>query len=74
MSGAGGGDSIYERGGDARRLALGCKFQILVSLRGGLGKTPLYLAVKVSFRVALEEILKNIYSIRFIYSIHVIKA
>ena len=54
-----GGDSIYERGGDARRLALGCKFQSLVSLRGGLGKTPLYLAVKVSFRVALEEILKK---------------
>ena len=37
-------------------------------------KTPLYLAVKVSFRVALEEILKNhIFSIRFIYSIHAIK-
>jgi len=26
----GGGDSAYERGGDARRLAKGCKFQILV--------------------------------------------
>ena len=54
----------------------------VVTLRGAifgliyvvLGKTPLYLAVKVSFRVALEEILKNyIFSIRFIYSIHVIK-
>ena len=32
------------------------------------------LAVKVSFRVAFEEILKNyIFSIRFIYSINVIK-
>ena len=29
----GGGDSAYEMGGDARRLALGCKFRILVSLR-----------------------------------------
>ena len=39
-----------------------CKFQILVSLlKGVLGKTPLYLAVKVSFRVALEEILKIIH-------------
>ena len=34
-------------------------------------KTPLYLAVKVPFRVALEELSKNyIFSIRFIYSIH----
>ena len=31
-------------------------------------------AVKVSFRVPLEEMLKNyVFSIRFIYSIHVIK-
>ena len=29
----GGGDSAYERGGDVRRLAEGCKFRILVSLR-----------------------------------------
>ena len=28
-----GGDSAYEGGGDARRLAQGCKFVILVSLR-----------------------------------------
>ena len=43
---------------------------LVVSLRGVnfsglaydvLGKTPLYLAVKVSFRVALEEILKKLY-------------
>ena len=41
---------------------------------GVLDKTPLYLAVKISLRVALEEILKNyMFSIRFIYSIHVIK-
>ena len=43
----GGGGLPYERGGGSRRLAHGCKF---------LGKTPLYLAVKVSFRVAYEEI------------------
>ena len=29
----GGGGLPYERGGDARRLAYECKFQILVSLR-----------------------------------------
>ena len=29
----GGGNSAYERGGDARRLAYRCKFRILVSLR-----------------------------------------
>ena len=29
----GGGKSANERGGDARRLAWGCKFRILVSLR-----------------------------------------
>ena len=29
----GGGDSAYEMGGDAPRLAKGCKFQILLSLR-----------------------------------------
>ena len=28
-----GGDSLYDRGGDARRLAQGYKFRILVSLR-----------------------------------------
>ena len=33
-----------------------CKFRILVSRPGVLGKTPLYLAVKVSFRVAREEL------------------
>ena len=31
--GGGGGDSAYEMGGDARRLAEGSKFRILVSLR-----------------------------------------
>ena len=51
------GDSAYERGGDARRLAKGCKFRILVSLKSVLGKTPSYLAVKVSFRVAREKTL-----------------
>ena len=51
------GDSAYERGGDARRLAKGCKFRILVSLKSVLGKTPSHLAVKVSFRVAREKTL-----------------
>ena len=37
------------------------------------GQNTLYLAVKVSFRVAREEILNIIFSIHFIYSIHVIK-
>ena len=48
---------------------------LVVSLRGVQGKTPLDSAVKVSYRIALEtEILNNyIFSIRFIYSIHVIK-
>ena len=44
-----------ERGGDAHRLAEGCKFRILVSLNGVLGKTPLYLAVKILFRVVCEK-------------------
>ena len=40
----------------------------------GSCKTLLFLAVNVSFKVAIEEILKNfIFSIRFKYSIHVIK-
>ena len=39
-----------------------------------MGKTPSYLAAKVSLRVALEEMLKNcIFAICFIYSSHVIK-
>ena len=33
FSARGGGELSYERGGDACRLAQGCKFQILVSLR-----------------------------------------
>ena len=45
-----------ERGGDARRLTWGCKFQILVSLRVFWAKRLLYLVLKVSFRVAHEEI------------------
>ena len=36
--GGGGGDTAYERDGDARRLASGCKFRILVSLRVFWGK------------------------------------
>ena len=55
--GRGGGGITYERGGDARRLALGCKFRILVSLGVFWGKccSP-YVAVKVSFRVSQEKI------------------
>ena len=34
---------------------------------GVLGKTPLYLAVKVSFRVAREEITKNTYFFNLFY-------
>ena len=50
---------------------------LVVSIKGVLGKTPSYLAVKVSFRVAREKI-KNIYLIcvfliRFVYSIHIIQ-
>ena len=60
-----GRDSEYNRGGDARRLAYGCKFRILVSLRVFWGKTPLYLAVKVSFRVAHEKIYKHVYCLCF---------
>ena len=43
---------------------------ILVSLREFWVKTPSYLAVKVSFIVALEE---TLISIRVIYAIHVIE-
>ena len=68
------GDSLYERSGDARPLRLmGVNF-VFWSRLGCSGQTPLYLAKKVSFRVKLEEMLKNyIFSIRFIYAIHVIK-
>ena len=52
----GGGDSPYEIGGDARRLAWGCKFPILVSFRVFWAKRHHHLAVKVSFRVASEKI------------------
>ena len=50
-----GGETPHIKGGDARRLAQGCKFRILVSLRVVLVKTPLYLA-QVLFRVAREKI------------------
>ena len=45
---------LYERGGDARCLIWGCKFQILVSLRVCWAKCLLYLALRVSS--AHEEI------------------
>ena len=56
IGGARGRDSAYKRGG----VSVG---MLVVSLRGDfgltygvLGKTPSYLAVKVSFRVAREKI------------------
>ena len=60
VHGAGGGGGLYseyERGGDACRLAYGCKFLIWVSLRVfGQNGIILILAVKVLFRVAREKI------------------
>ena len=51
----------------------GVNFGFGVAL-GVLGKPLLYLAVKVFFRVAVKERLKNyIFSIPLMYSIHVIK-
>ena len=47
----------YERCGDARRLAYGCKFRVLVSLGVFIAKQD-------------ERLI--FFSIRFIYSIHVI--
>ena len=47
---------------------------LVVSLGGVDFSLRVFWAVKISFRVALQEILKvYIFSIRFIYSIHVIK-
>ena len=64
--GYGFGRNPHERGGDAHRLVSGCKFLISASLRVFLAKRH-YLAVKVSFRVAHEEIFKtNTFSIRLI--------
>ena len=51
------GRSSCEKVGDGHRHAWGCKSQGLVSLRVFRTKTPLFLAVKVSFRVALQEII-----------------
>ena len=52
----------------------GVNFGFLSRLGCSGQNTSIYLAVKVSLTVALEEILTNyIFSIRFIYSIHVIK-
>ena len=62
-----GGELPYERGGDARHLALRSRL-------GCSGLDTIIFSHKVSFRVAQKEILKNyIFSIRFSYSIHVIK-
>ena len=47
------GVDAYERGGDARRLALGCKFRFWSHL-GYSGQNAII--YKVSFRVAREKI------------------
>ena len=53
----GGGRSAYKRACDARRLALaGVSISDFGLTYGVLGKTVLYLAVKVLFRVACEKI------------------
>ena len=53
----GGGILPYKKGRDARRLAWGCKFRVLVSLGVFWAKrNHNYVAVKISFRVAREEI------------------
>ena len=51
----GGGELTYKSDGDARRLALGCKSQILVSLRV-FGMERHYLPIKVSLSIVHKEI------------------
>ena len=50
--GGGGGGAAYESGWNAHRLTQGCGVNFGFGLTSGvLGKMPLNLAVKVSFRV-----------------------
>ena len=49
-----GRDSHVKKVGDAR-LSLGCKSRIWVSRKGVQEETSLFLAVEVSFRVAVNE-------------------
>ena len=56
----GGGGLPYKSDGDARLLTLGCKLQILVSLRQGVWEGKLlYLPIQVSLRAVLKEIYKK---------------
>ena len=69
----GGGDSI-SKGRGCLSSRLGLSISDFGLTWGVLGKTPLYLAINVSFRVAREETLQNYsFSICFISSIHVIR-
>ena len=69
----GGGDSI-SKGRGCLLSHLGLSISDFGLTWGVLGKTPLYLAINVSFRVAREETLQNYsFSICFISSIHVIR-
>ena len=56
----GGGGRLYKTDGEARRLALGCKLQILVSLRVfGMESYYISLPIQVSLSTADKEINKN---------------
>ena len=71
--GGGGGYSI-SKGRGCLSSRLGLSISDFGLTWGVLGKTPLYLAINVSFRVARGETLKNYsFSICFISSIHVIR-
>ena len=48
----------YKSDGDARRLALGCKSQVLVSLRM-FGMESHYLPIQVSLSIVLKKIYKK---------------
>ena len=56
ISPRGGGELLYETDGDARRLAKGCKFWILVSLRVFRAKRQYFKPPRsrLGFREALE--------------------
>ena len=56
--GEGGGELSYKSGRDARRLALGCKLQILVSLKV-FGMKSQYMPIQVSLGTVRKEIYKK---------------
>ena len=53
-----GGELTYKSDGDARRLALGCKWQILVSLRV-FGMERHYLPIQVSLSIVHKKNLQK---------------